>query len=115
MYKDYIKIDTDVTGSKAINQSIKNILLTPKDSVPGKPDFGSEIHKIIFNPIDHITKSILSNFIRESLNKYEPRIIIQDTEIKEIPEYNRIVISIVYNYSINGLTNTERTNISIDK
>ena len=115
MYIDFTDSKTTVSGKTAIDNAITNILMTRKGSVPGKPEFGSELYRMIFKPIDHITVSVLKNYIKESLSKFEPRIYIRVINIIEIPEYNRINIEIEYEYTLVGLTSVEKTNITFNK
>jgi phage baseplate assembly protein W len=99
MYKDITLINTDSTGINAINQSIKNILLTQRGSVPGKPRFGSDLHKLCFSPLNHLIESIAKNYIIESLSEFEDRIDVLSVKIELVEEYNKIIIDIVFNYN----------------
>lgn len=98
MYKDITDINIDSTGVNAIKQSIKNILLTRRGSVPGKPRFGCDIYNIIFNPLDHLTISMARNYIKEALSEYEQRITVQKVDIEKVEEYNRMVINVTFTY-----------------
>jgi phage baseplate assembly protein W len=98
MFKDIQTISTTVDELNAIKNSITNILLTKRGSLPGKPEFGSDLFLGIFGPIDGLQISVLKNFIRESLNEFEPRIFISDIIIKPIQEYNKIVINLYFSY-----------------
>jgi phage baseplate assembly protein W len=98
MYKDIEEFNEDDTDLDAIKNSIRNILLTPRGSLPGKPRFGSDLYKIIFSPLDPLTERIAKNYIQESLSEYEDRIIVNNIEIKKIEEYNRLVIDIAFSY-----------------
>lgn len=99
MYKDIATISTPVTGVDAIKQSIKNILLTRRGSVPGKPYFGSDLYNIIFQPLDHLTVSVAKNYVYEALQEFETRIEVQELEIKRDDAYNKIVIDIYFSYT----------------
>lgn len=111
LYNDYRKVNTTVTDAAAINNSIKNILLTPRGSMPGKPTFGSRIHEVLFSNIDYITKDIMKNFIQEALSKWEPRIIVLDVIIEDVPEYNKLIATINYRYRDTGLDINEQISI----
>lgn len=102
-YYDYNSpVDID-TNEIAINNSIRNILLTRIGSVPGKPEFGSNIMNIVFDLMDgNSTSDLLKNSIIGALLKWEPRISINNIVIKEIPEYNRLIADINYTYNILG-------------
>lgn len=112
MYKDLTTIEKNVTDIKAINNSIKNIILTRKGSVPGKPKFGSEIHKLLFSQLDHFTETIAKKMISEALNEFEDRIDIINIDIKQVPEYNRLQCTINYRYKDN-FNNEQEANATL--
>lgn len=108
MYQDYEEINEVDTDLDAIKNSIRNIITTPRGSLPGKPNFGCDIYKIIFAPLDNLTVTMAENYIREALSEFEDRIIIEDIDIKRIEEYNRLRINIVFEYE-SVLTSNEET------
>jgi phage baseplate assembly protein W len=98
MYKDLINLTQTTSDYKAINNSIKNILLTRKGSVPGNPRFGSDLYKLLFTQMDQTTESIAKNFIKEALSEFEDRIIIDNISFTMVDEYNKVVCNIDYRY-----------------
>lgn len=98
MYKDLDGINEDVVNVDAIRNSLRNILSTPRGSVPGKPDFGCDLYKIIFQPIDPLTESMAKKFVSESVRKFENRVDLQTINIKKDEAFNKIVIDIVFTY-----------------
>jgi phage baseplate assembly protein W len=98
MYKDLNSNTGIVKSVDAIKNSIKNILLTPIGSLPGKPEFGSNLYKIVFAPLDSLTETIAKNFVFEALNKFEDRIDIQDIELKKEEAFNKLIVSITFSY-----------------
>lgn len=116
MYQDYEEIDEVDTDLAAIKNSIRNIISTARGSLPGKPNFGCDIYKILFAPLDDLTVTMANNYIRESLNEFEDRIAIEDIEITKIEEYNKLKINIIFEYESSITTNEENvdsTTISI--
>lgn len=113
MYKDFTYVNRDTTDTKAINNSIRNILLTRKGSVPGRPRFGSDLYKLVFSHIDSTIKNIAKNMIFEALNEFEDRIILESIDIQNIEEYNKVVCNIVYRYKENFGTGTESLNVTL--
>ena len=115
-YKDYVDKSNDdvniVTDTTELNQSIRNILLTRVGSLPGKPTFGSELYKILFSPLDHITIKMAKNIIRESLDKWEPRILINNVDVVDSPEFNKIVINVDYSYRDKDIEINDKISIS---
>jgi phage baseplate assembly protein W len=114
-YFDYVTPTSVVTNETAINNAIRNILTTRIGSLPGKPSFGSNVMNIVFELIDgKNTVDILKNNIMYSLIKWEPRISINSINVKEIPEYNRIVANISYSYNILGANIDASTSILLN-
>lgn len=103
-----IKISTD---SAAINNSIRNILLTSKYSVPGNPEFGSDLDKVLFEQMDDITFTLIDNIIYNELERWEPRIIINSTDIKFNKDYQQVITKI--NYTIISTNDIQTTNITL--
>jgi len=112
LYTDFRSPDAVVTDAAAINDAIKNILLTDIGSVPGNPTFGSNIAKTLFSQLDHITISILKTQISDALAKWENRIYINDVTVREIPEYNKVVIDISYQYADAALNINETVSVA---
>lgn len=83
---------------EAINNAIRNILFTAVGSVPGKPEFGSNLNELIFLPMDASTISMVKRVIAESIRRWEHRIVIESVIISKVPEYNRVLADITYRF-----------------
>lgn len=97
----YIDLQAPATEDwdvEAINNSIKNILFTTIGSVPGRPEFGSNLNELVFLPMDASTISMVKRVITESLRKWETRIVIDSVVITKNPEYNRVLADITYHF-----------------
>jgi len=65
----------------AIKQAIVNLLLTSKGERPFAPDLGSDLRRLMFEPLDVATAGEISSNIRETLRNYEPRISVLGVEV----------------------------------
>lgn len=101
MYKDLTSIELNNTDIKAINNSIRNILLTRRGSVPGKPRFGSDLHTLMFSQLDSLTESVAKSMIFACLTEFEDRINITNIDLKSVEEFNKLVITVDYKYKDN--------------
>jgi phage baseplate assembly protein W len=63
-----------VKDKAAIIQSIRNLLLTQRGERPFQPDLGSDIYRILFEPLDYASGALIKEAIFRTLNVYEPRI-----------------------------------------
>jgi phage baseplate assembly protein W len=57
-----------------IEEAIRMILMTRKGERPMRPDFGCEIHNLVFSPNDAATSGLAQRFVIECLSMWEPRI-----------------------------------------
>ena len=67
-----------VRDKAAIVQSISNLLLTRKGERPFQPQLGSDISNILFEPLDYGSAGILRSAVIEVLERYEPRIVVDN-------------------------------------
>lgn len=117
MYKDYSDIGEIDTDIDAIKNSIYNIITTSRGSVPGKPTFGSDIYKILFSPLDDLTISLAENYVKEALDEFEDRIVVESVEMTKVEEFNKLIIVINFYYAEEVSMNESTiysTSISLD-
>lgn len=91
-------IITEQDDIQAIKNSIRNIITTPKGTLPGDPEFGSRLNEILFSQIDGVSKSLQKSFVEEALYRYEPRVTLKQFDIDEIPEYNRVNLKLSFDF-----------------
>jgi len=80
--------------------NIINLLHTIPGERLGQPTFGSDLHTMLFEPMDEDFSDILKSSIKDSLDKWLPYINIKNIEIT-MPDYdiNRVNISIDFGLS----------------
>ena len=83
-------------NEKAINQAIRNVLLTNNFERRMEPEFGCGIRNILFEPITPISAIGIQKQIVTALNNFEPRIEIIDVEVLPFPDDNYYRVNIVY-------------------
>jgi len=70
-----------VFGRELIPQSIENILQTPLGSRYFLPEYGSKLHKLLFEPNDIIFKNLSILYIKEPLAIWEKRIKVLSVDV----------------------------------
>lgn len=91
-----------VEGVEAVRQSILNILNTPKGTRFFMPEFGSNLHKILFEPMNQTTELMLMNEIYVALKRWEPRVNLIYNRCKVIADYTSLEYSVTLCFSIKG-------------
>jgi hypothetical protein len=70
-----------VTDEIAVSQSVKSLILTSYYERPFQPSIGSNIRKLLFEPMNAITKKVLAQSIKEVIDQFEPRAVIKYVDI----------------------------------
>ena len=90
-----------VKNRTAIARSIRNLVLT----VPGErffnPDLGSRITEILFDTLDELSASSIRDEIEETIIKYEPRVKLDNVDVK--PNYDNNEFDVTITYDIIGI------------
>jgi uncharacterized protein len=86
-----------VSGAQDIEQAIMIILLTPKGQRPRRPEFGCQIHDLVFAPNDSATAGLAAYYVREALAIWEPRISVRNVRAEpDADQPERLLIAIDY-------------------
>jgi phage baseplate assembly protein W len=89
-----------------IDEAIRIILMTRKGERPMRPEFGSDLHEIVFAPNDASTAGLARRYVFEALARWEPRIEVQEVTAEfDADNPSRLMIEI--SYSIPA-TNSDR-------
>ena len=89
-----------VKDKAAIVQSITALLLTMKGERPFQPQLGCNIKKVLFEPLDYGSAGLIKSEIRNTLNRYEPRISINS--ILCVPDFDNNGFQVELKYTIVG-------------
>ena len=84
------------TGVEAIKRSVRNLLLTNFYDRPFRPAIGSNALKLLFDNVTPITANFLSNAIQETLRNFEPRIRVEQLEVKFDPDNNGFNVNLYF-------------------
>jgi phage baseplate assembly protein W len=68
------------SGHEDIDQAIRLILSTAPGERPMRPEFGCEIHDYLFDSLDANTVAKMEEAVRAALQRWEPRIEVQQVE-----------------------------------
>ena len=86
---------------QAIKRSVKNIILTNKYERPFNSDFGCNLRGFLFENITEPLLVVIKDRISMAIEKFEPRVSVEDVFVKEEDGSNGI--SIMVSFKINGV------------
>ena len=85
---------------QAIKRSVKNIILTNKYERPFNSDFGCNLRGFLFENITEPLLVIIKDRVAMAIEKYEPRVSVEDVVVREDVDKNGL--SIMVSFLING-------------
>jgi phage baseplate assembly protein W len=73
------------SGERDIEQAIRIILETAPGERMMRPEFGCRVHELVFAPRNAATEGLLIHYVGEALERWEPRIEVQEIDIVPDP------------------------------
>ena len=98
---------------QAVIRSIKNLLSTRPFERPFQPTLGSQVEKLLFEPISPLTASLLEEEISRTIENYEPRATISGISVSTYPDQNAYQVSLFL--YIGNLTEPTAINIILKR
>jgi phage baseplate assembly protein W len=75
-----------VSGETELEQAMHLILGTDPGERPMRPEFGCRLNDFIFAPADATTAGLVAYEVRVALERWEPRVTIDDVEVTPDPD-----------------------------
>ncbi len=86
-----------VEGEQNVAESIHVILHTKLNERIMRPEFGSTLHDLLFEPLNANLKTYMGSSLKRSLDDEEPRISVDQLTLEQTdPALGRVDIKIVY-------------------
>jgi phage baseplate assembly protein W len=85
----------------AIVNSVKNLILTNHYERPFRPQVGSNIRRLLFEPIDSIISAQIEREVVETIQNFEPRVEVSKVVASPSPDENGYKITLEF-YVINN-------------
>lgn len=86
-----------VSDREDIEQSMEILLGTRPGERVMQPDYGCNLDRLVFEPLDTSLKSYMTDVIKTAILYHEPRISVENVEIEESkPEEGKVRIHVEY-------------------
>ena len=90
-----------VKNETAIARSVRNLIMTQPGERFFNPLLGSEVMGLLFENVDELTASEISDQIKLTIENFEPRVILTDVEVT--PDHDTGEFNVEINYDIVGI------------
>ncbi|WP_052864381.1 GPW/gp25 family protein [Streptomyces niger] len=92
-----------VSGEREVEEAMRLVLATAPGERPMRPEFGCAIHDMVFAPINEATAGRIQHEVYASLDRWEPRIEVDDVTVTAGDDQGVLYIDV--RYSIRGTNN----------
>ena len=92
-----IDLENNLTKDNSIRASISNIILTLRGTLPGAPEFGSDVYRYLFEPLTVFTKISLEDNIKSSLYRNDDRL--QDLKVTLVEDNANYAMNAVVEFT----------------
>ncbi len=100
-------------GNKSLRESMLNILLTRPGERLMRPEFGAGLRDFVHYPNDETTRALVADAARRALERWEPRVRIEDVRVLADPQRPSFVhLSVHYRIRFDG--SRERLDFSLN-
>ena len=80
----------------AVINSIKNLVSTNHYEIPFQPEIGCNIRKLLFEPLDMVTATLIEREIIETIDNFEPRASVSKVVIKPDFDNNGFEVELLF-------------------
>ena len=102
-----------VAGNDSVRQAVLLLLSTRPGERVMRPDYGCNIHQLVFSPNDDTTAAIAIYHVRRALLQWEPRIDIRKLDAHRDPEEPAALL-ITLEYQVRTTQAVEQIELSLN-
>ena len=98
---------------QAVIRSVRNLILTNHHERPFHPEIGSNVRRMLFEPISPLTANHLQREIEDTIKNFEPRVKLQQVVVQTQPDAN--FYSAIISFFINNNTAPTTVNFVLQR
>ena len=102
-----------VEGTASVRQAILMLLSTRPGERVMRPHYGCHLHRLVFSPNDDTTAGLAIHYVRQALERWEPRAEIIDLDATRSEESPGLM-EIMLEYRVRATLQTERMSYAFD-
>ena len=98
---------------QAVIRAVRNLIMTNHYERPFHPEIGSNVRRMLFEPISPLTANHLQREIEDTIKNYEPRVKLQQVVVQVEPDKN--YYSAIIKFFINNRTEPTTLNLVLQR
>ena len=88
-----------VQDDDAIHQALLLLVSTRPGERVMRPEYGCDLHKLIFAPNDDTTAGLAMHYVRQAVERWEPRVDVVDVDATRVAEHGQM-LEVLLNYRV---------------
>jgi Bacteriophage baseplate protein W len=105
-------IDT-VADDEAVRQSLLMLISTRPGERVMRPEYGCDLHRLVFSPNDDTTAGLAIHFVRQAVERWEPRVEILRVDANRDPD-EATRLAIVLDYRVRATLQAGSIEVGVD-
>ena len=105
-------IDT-VADDEAVRQSLLMLISTRPGERVMRPEYGCDLHRLVFSPNDDTTAGLAIHFVRQAVERWEPRVEILRVDANRDP-FESTRLAIVLDYRVRATLRADTIEVGVD-
>jgi len=105
-------IDT-VVDDESVRQSLLMLISTRPGERVMRPEYGCDLHRLVFSPNDDTTAGLAIHFVRQAVERWEPRVEILRVDANRDP-YESTRLAIVLDYRVRSTLQADSLEVKVD-
>jgi len=105
-------IDT-VADDEAVRQSLLMLISTRPGERVMRPEYGCDLHRLVFSPNDDTTAGLAIHFVRQAVERWEPRVEILRVDANRDP-FESTRLAIVLDYRVRATLRADTIEVEVD-
>ena len=97
----------------AVSQSLKILILTNFYERRFAPEKGANLRGMLFENMTRLQAEVMSKVIRNLIEAYEPRVVIESIAV--IPDYDKNLYQVSIYYYVRGFTQLQEFNVNLQR
>ena len=101
-----------VDGPEAVRQAVLLLLSTTPGERVMRPDYGCDLHRLLFSPNDDTTAGLAIHYVRRALERWEPRIALLSVDANRSEDQPGL-LEVSVEYRVRSAQHPERLVVSL--
>jgi len=102
-----------VEERESVRQAVLLLLSTRTGERVMRPDYGCDLHKLVFSPNDDTTAGLAMHYVRQAIERWEPRIVIERLDAGRDEAYPER-LNILLEYRLNSANTRDSLMFSVN-